>query len=787
MPGIMPDADTRALYKFDEVSVPGTGYATAVDAVGPGTRNLAETVPAPGATRDGRYSHIVNGPNANRYARWFPGNVAVYLARNGDSTVANALKASWSFECWLRADVLSGQQDIVQYGGLDDAEANNHLFSFHLNGSTIRMFWESGAGTNQIITPAGSTMNIVAGTWYHVAITVDNSGGTSTIKFYLDGVLKDTQTGITKATGGTNTANFWRVGGSVNGANAFRGAIKDVRFSTVVRDGATIAADAAIATCEHPLDGSTLVLWRFNEAPDAIDETDYGYHARKMQGTIEITEPLLDDNGLARHLSADCEYAAHAQYEALRSMFLGNWSWDGWFRMDTGYALADRGWWIFGVSGSELEVNNTVATDIMSTANGRQFRCWVETGAGLDPGGGTDTGITSTDPLLDAVADGYNRHHIAVTKTQNGSNTEWRLYLDGVLVEMQTSPFSNNYSGGTGADNMLRMGAGGAAGFSGGLTTNTWLGSMDNMRWTARALTADEIAEIFEGTPPTITLVSPPEGAIASDDPIVVDVLDDTFIASGTAQVTLPDGTTEIAWLFFDDELGVVLPPGMSEFPVPYAFASKAPAPSGIGWRVTFERTGGWPAGDITLGVAASDGSLGDAAVFEFGAAGVVPEPEVPAAASPPAGIQGDLRLTWGDGLIDASIEDDDLAVDLGLRTSVLLSLFIDRRAEDDDALPGEDEDRRGWWGDELAAQGGDLMGSRLWLLDRSKRQADVVQRAEEMVREALAWMIEDRVAEKLDVDVEATGQELRLAITAHRPKAEPVTFRFSHVWEAST
>ena len=88
-----------------------------------------------------------------------------------------------------------------------------------------------------------------------------------------------------------------------------------------------------------------------------------------------------------------------------------------------------------------------------------------------------------------------------------------------------------------------------------------------------------------------------------------------------------------------------------------------------------------------------------------------------------------------------------DLCGDDGLLTAVVLSLFTDARAHDDDtvpdARPGEPGDRRGWWGDALSPDAGPL-GSRLWLLWREKDQDEVVIRAQEYARAALAWLVTD-------------------------------------------
>lgn len=147
-----------------------------------------------------------------------------------------------------------------------------------------------------------------------------------------------------------------------------------------------------------------------------------------------------------------------------------------------------------------------------------------------------------------------------------------------------------------------------------------------------------------------------------------------------------------------------------------------------------------------------------------------------------------DLALAWipAEGCADLVVEGDDLAGDDGLHTAVLLSIFTDRRAEDDDALPSEGGDRRGWWADEFAETDGDLFGSRLWLLDRSARRVDVPRLAEDAVREALAWLVEDSIAERTDVTVElGRGIDLGILVTVIRPAVAPATFRFSYVWEA--
>lgn len=143
-----------------------------------------------------------------------------------------------------------------------------------------------------------------------------------------------------------------------------------------------------------------------------------------------------------------------------------------------------------------------------------------------------------------------------------------------------------------------------------------------------------------------------------------------------------------------------------------------------------------------------------------------------------------DIALIWDaeTGAADFAIEANDLAIDDGLQTAVLLSLFLDAPAQDGDVLPEGETDRRGWWGDSE----GDHYGSRLWLLDRAKATQETLDRAEEFAREALQWLLTDRVAESLVVTasfprVGAWGLEIEV----HRPSKDPATYKFDSTWLA--
>lgn len=134
--------------------------------------------------------------------------------------------------------------------------------------------------------------------------------------------------------------------------------------------------------------------------------------------------------------------------------------------------------------------------------------------------------------------------------------------------------------------------------------------------------------------------------------------------------------------------------------------------------------------------------------------------------------------------LADIVIDEDtgNIAIDEGLETAVLISLFTERRASVED-LPVDELDRNGWWGDTYAEEAGDFIGSRLWLLRRGKATADTLGRAREYAKEALEWLIEDGIAE--DVEVEAFWQGFVLMLTVKIKRPNEVAARWARTWEA--
>jgi phage gp46-like protein len=128
-----------------------------------------------------------------------------------------------------------------------------------------------------------------------------------------------------------------------------------------------------------------------------------------------------------------------------------------------------------------------------------------------------------------------------------------------------------------------------------------------------------------------------------------------------------------------------------------------------------------------------------------------------------------------------------DLARDDGLETAVIISLFTDRRASAEQ-IPVElpQDDLRGYWGDIANATPSDQTGSLLWLLAREKQLPQVLGRAQQYCREALAWMVEDLVATRVEVTAEFIAQGwMLILVDIFRPTGSPVRYRFNYEWAA--
>lgn len=122
------------------------------------------------------------------------------------------------------------------------------------------------------------------------------------------------------------------------------------------------------------------------------------------------------------------------------------------------------------------------------------------------------------------------------------------------------------------------------------------------------------------------------------------------------------------------------------------------------------------------------------------------------------------------------------------LASAVVQSLFTDKRAPE--GWRPDIVDRRGWWGDEIAPEGEkpEPLGSHLWTLQNEVATEEVANLARIYAEEALAWMIRDQVAARVEVtsgliEEPRRGVWLQIAIYG-RDGAQRYSQRFARLWQ---
>lgn len=150
-----------------------------------------------------------------------------------------------------------------------------------------------------------------------------------------------------------------------------------------------------------------------------------------------------------------------------------------------------------------------------------------------------------------------------------------------------------------------------------------------------------------------------------------------------------------------------------------------------------------------------------------------------------------DIRVVWNAEAMtgDWLLSPPDLDGSSELVTAVAISLFTHRTAGEDDTMAGLPVgNRRGWWADHEAAAlyaGATPIGSRLWLLSREKQTEETRLRAEDYIREALAWMLDVRIADRVDVVCAWFAPErLGAEITIYRGAGDSLAVRFETLWD---
>jgi phage gp46-like protein len=146
-----------------------------------------------------------------------------------------------------------------------------------------------------------------------------------------------------------------------------------------------------------------------------------------------------------------------------------------------------------------------------------------------------------------------------------------------------------------------------------------------------------------------------------------------------------------------------------------------------------------------------------------------------------------DIKFIWDSTFLEGDLELDngDLTREEGLSTAVLISLFTDARADEDDEIDDPD-DKRGWWGDLTGDD--EPIGSKLWQYNRAKTTQETLIKVKKTIEDCLQWMIQDGVAEKIDVITERFGtpgnDKLGVEIKIYQSDGNETALKFDDLWK---
>lgn len=211
--------------------------------------------------------------------------ISNYLELNGGYVRAvnsNAFPPiSFTFEAWVKPVSISG---IVKILSIGDWAGDGLHYEVGINGGSVSLTYRHGAGGQVSITSG----QVAAGTWSHIAVTIDGSK----TKLFING---------TKATDPTITISTLKsigphivLGGSytepIGNSGGFKGAIDEVRLSKTVRDVAALWSSGAY---EGDLigDSDTVLMWRMDEnrgETTVVDSTPHGIDGTMIGGDSKI-------------------------------------------------------------------------------------------------------------------------------------------------------------------------------------------------------------------------------------------------------------------------------------------------------------------------------------------------------------------------------------------------------------------------------------------------------------------------------------------------------------------
>jgi len=269
------------------------------------------------------YSASVIGGSA-----YFDG-VGDYLSA-ANNAAFNLNGVSFTVECWVYWNSLAGEQNIVeQFTGPTGPGWTLYKFSPSSVSGTID-FYGGGSSINSGVTP-------VAGQWYHLAISRNNSTGTTS--FYVNGTRTATATFGVASSSATALLVGVRNGGAT-WLNAYLGDLRIVRGSYVYDPTATTIT---VPTTPLTAIANTQLLTNFTNA--GITDNAMINNLETV-GNAQISTAQSKFGGSSIYIPANSSTVKTKPNDNKFAFGTGAWTVEGWFYVSS----ASPNGWLFVAS-----------------------------------------------------------------------------------------------------------------------------------------------------------------------------------------------------------------------------------------------------------------------------------------------------------------------------------------------------------------------------------------------------------------------------------------------------
>jgi hypothetical protein len=390
-------------------------------------------------------------------AYFFNGTSAYIRVPNNQSF--DVTPAGFTVASWFKADPSQPDPTGI-YDLIDKSHGSNGSYDDHA-GWAVQFFngggthFAVGTGTSFPWQTADSTGPILDNTWHHISGTFQGS----TIKIYIDGVLKSTVTLSPGETPLSNTRDLF-IGRHYALGRYFRGTIDEVRIYNRALSDSEIALLGSVESggvCTQPPAG--MIGW-WNGDLTANDSV--GGHNGTLAGGATFAQGKV---GPAFSFGSAGDMVTIPHNTSLNLESLPASSFEGWFKSNGGSDFGDA---------------LIIGKHTCGYPNGWFFTTTQGCSLGNIAIGGYGVGNLNLD-------DGQF-HHFACVK--NG--TLYREFVDGVLIGESTGP-----SAGTPTNEPVTIGSIISGGSICGPSTHQLFGVADELALYDRALTEDEVRAIY--------------------------------------------------------------------------------------------------------------------------------------------------------------------------------------------------------------------------------------------------------------------------------------------------